>query len=180
MKFSIERLELQHNIQHLFNIVPSKNTMPILTNYLIEADEKNNKMKFTATDLEITVIVEFDANVSEEGRIVVSAKNLNEIINSLPDSMVHFMVEEENLKIVCLRSKFNLLCAETEQYPLIPQRDESNNIKLDAKMFKKMIDNTHFAVSTEINRPIFTGIYWKMTSDFQMMAATDGKKIAEF
>ena len=180
MKFSIEKLDLQSNIQYLYNIVPGKNTMPILTNYLIEADDKSNLLKFTATDLEITVVVEFEANISEGGKVAVSARNLNEIINSLPDSAVHFLVEEDVLKIHCELSKFNLLCAESSQFPLVPQKDLSNVIELDAEMFKKMVDNTHFAVSTEINRPIFTGIFWKMNSDHQLMVATDGKKIAEF
>ncbi len=180
MKFSIEKLDLQAQIQYLYNIVPSKNTMPILTNYLIEADEQNNVIKFTATDLEITVVVEFEANIAEGGKTAVSAKNLNEIINSLPESMIHFLLEEDRLKINCERSKFNLLCAESSQFPLVPQKDLTNVITLDAKMFKKMIDNTQFAVSSEINRPIFSGIFWKMSADSQLMVATDGKKIAEF
>ncbi|MBN1326721.1 MAG: DNA polymerase III subunit beta, partial [Candidatus Cloacimonetes bacterium] len=110
----------------------------------------------------------------------VSARNLNEIINSLPESLIQFRLDEEILKIHCDRSDFDLLCAESSQYPLIPQKDLTNVIDLDAPMFKKMIENTHFAVSTEINRPIFTGIYWKMNPDEQLMVATDGKKIAEF
>lgn len=180
MKFAIAKQDLQANIQHLYNIVPSKNTMPILTNYLIEADSDQNKLKFTATDLEITVVVEFEASISESGKAAVSARNLNEIINSLPDSMIQFLLEEDILKIHCERSHFSLHCAESSQFPLIPRRNLENTINIDAAMFKKMIDNTHFAVSSEINRPIFTGIYWKMNLDHQLMVATDGKKIAEF
>lgn len=179
MKLSIEKSDLQGQIQHLYNIVPSKNTMPILTNYLIEANEQTGLVKFTATDLEITVVVEFPATVTQSGKVAVSAKNLNEIINSLPDAMVHIIIEEDNMKIQCDKSKFNLLCAESSQFPLVPQKDLSNVIDLDANMFKMMIENTSFAVSTETNRPIFTGIYWKMASDSQLMVATDGKKIAE-
>ena len=127
MKFSIEKQELLSNIQYLYNIVPSKNTMPILTNYLMEADEQNNILKITATDLEITVIVEFNANIIENGKAAVSARNLNEIINSLPDSMVHFLMEDDNLKINCDHSKFNLHCAESSQFPLIPQTVTNSN-----------------------------------------------------
>ncbi|MBN2461958.1 MAG: DNA polymerase III subunit beta [Candidatus Cloacimonetes bacterium] len=180
MKFSIAKSDLQSNIQYLYNIVPSKNTMPILTNYLIEADEQNNLLKFTATDLEITVVVEFQAHVTEGGKAAVLARNLNEIISSLPEANIQFLIQEDTLKIHCERSDFNLLCAESSQFPLIPQKDLSNVIDLDAQMFKKMIENTHFAVSSEINRPIFTGIYWKISADEQLMVATDGKKIAEF
>jgi len=180
MKFSIEKEDLLKKIQHIYNIVPGKNTMPILTNYLIEADEGTNTIKFTATDLEITVIAEFEANVSESGKVVVSAKNFNEIINSLPDKIVHMFDEEENFKILCENSKFSLLCAEVSQFPLIPHKDMKDIIELDAQMFKKMIEKTSFAVSVEINRPIFTGISWRMNAEQQMMVATDGKKIAEF
>lgn len=122
MKITIDKQDLQANIQHLYNIVPSKNTMPILTNYLIRADEERNVVTFTVTDLEITVIVEFPASVIDGGTAVVSAKNLTDIINSLPDRTVHFILEEENLRIQCEHSKFNLLCAETSQFPLIPQK----------------------------------------------------------
>ena len=180
MKFSIERQDLLSNIQYLYNIVPSKNTMPILTNYLIHADDQTNMLTFTATDLEITVVVEFQANIIEGGKATVSARNLNEIIGNLPDLMVHFLMEDDNLRIVCEHTRFSLHCAESSQFPLVPQKDLSNVIELNAKMFKKMIDNTHFAVSTEINRPIFTGIFWKLMPDYQLMVATDGKKIAEF
>lgn len=180
MKFSIEKQTLLSNIQHLYQIVPSKNTMPILTNYLIEANAGTNMIKFTATDLEITVVVEFEAMISESGKAAVSARNLNEMINVLPDSMVHFLLEEDNLKILCGNVKYNLHCAESSQFPLVPQKKMDNVFKMNANLFKKMIDNTHFAVSSEINRPIFTGIYWKIMPDKQLMVATDGKKIAEF
>ncbi|OQX70512.1 MAG: DNA polymerase III subunit beta [Candidatus Cloacimonas sp. 4484_275] len=180
MKFSIEKEDLLKKIQHIYNIVPGKNTMPILTNYLIEAEETTNTVKFTATDLEITVVAEFEANISESGKVVVSAKNFNEIINSLPNTIVHMFDDEENFKILCKNSKFSLHCAEVSQFPLIPQKDLQDTIEVDAQMFKKMIEKTSFAVSSEINRPIFTGINWKMNADYQMMVATDGKKIAEF
>lgn len=180
MKFSIEKQDLQANIQSLYNIVPSKNTMPILTNYLIEADNQNDTLKFTATDLEITVVVEFTGNIIEGGKVAVSARNFNEIINSLPDTTINFFEEEDTLKIHCKRSQFSLLCAESSQFPLIPSIQMESTLSVDAPMFKKMIDNTHFAVSTEINRPIFTGIYWKISQSDQLMVATDGKKIAEF
>lgn len=180
MKFIIDRSDLMANIQHLVPIVPSKNAMPILTNYLIEADEQNNNLKVTATDLEITVIVEFEANVEQGGRVCVSARNFTQIIASLPDSKVTCEKQDDLIHINCGKSNFSLLCAETSQYPLIPEKDMENATELDALTFKKMINTTEFAVSTEANRAIFTGIYWKLATEKQIMAATDGKKIAEY
>jgi DNA polymerase-3 subunit beta len=180
MKFSIEKNDLLNNIQHLYQIVPTKNTMPILTNYLVESSEETNKIKFTATDMEITVVVEFDAVVSQTGKAAVMARNMNEMINRLPEGMIHFEKEDDNLKVLCNNIKFTLLCADYNQFPIVPKLDLNNTTRLNAEMFKKMVDNTHFAVSTETNRPIFTGIYWKVNADYQLMVATDGKKIAEF
>ncbi len=180
MKFTIEKLDLLKNIQNLSAIVPSKNAMPILTNYLIEADEEHNFLKFTATDLEITVLVEFEANVESSGRVCVSAKSFTNIIHSLTGGIVKIAKQEEILKIDCGQSSFELLCAETNQYPLIPQKDLANAVTIDAEMFQKMVYSTGFAVSNEANRAIFTGIFWKLESNKQTMAATDGKKIAEF
>jgi len=180
MKFSTEKKDLNANIQQLLGIVPSRNTMPILTNYLIEANEDTGKIKFTATDLEITVIAEFPANVSESGKTTVSARNFNEIINSLPEAQIDILLEEDNLVIYCQKSHFKLLCSDKSQFPLNPHIKFDNALHINAQMFKKMVERTSFAVSTDVNRAIFTGINWKLGSNEQMMAATDIKKIAEF
>jgi DNA polymerase III subunit beta len=180
MKFSIERKDLLPYIQHLINIVPGKNTMPILTNFLIEADEIENHLIITATDLEITVITTVKANVINGGKIAISARRLMEILIRLPEKMIDFIKKEDDIQINCNSIDYNLLCAETSQFPLVPDVDMSEAAQINAGLFRKMIENTSFAVSTEINRPIFTGINWTLDPEFQMMAATDGKKIAEF
>ncbi len=180
MKFSIERKDLLPHIQHLNNIVPGKNTMPILTNYLIEADDNENLLIITATDLEITVISHIKANVKEGGKVAVSARRLMEVLIRLPDKLIDFYKKDEDIIIDCNAIEFNLMCAETSQFPLVPDVDLSEAVLMNAGLFRKMIVNTSFAVSTEINRPIFTGINWTLDPEFQMMAATDGKKIAEF
>ena len=180
MKFSIERLDLLPKINHLNSIVPTKNTMLILTNFLIEANNINNILKITATDLEITVTVEIEADILEAGKIAVSAKSFNDIINSFPNALVYFTTKEDELRISCSKSKFSLPCVDPEQFPLIPNEDMKNALEIDTELFSKMVTSTAFATSTRINRPILTGILWKITADKQLMAATDSSKIAEY
>jgi DNA polymerase-3 subunit beta len=180
MKFSIERKDLMENIQYLANIVPGKNTMPILMNYLIEADAGSNSLRFTATDLEITVVVSFPANVWEGGRTVVLARPLHEIIHAMPDAVINFAKEEDNFHIQCQKSEYTLLCADAGQFPLVPEQDLSKALQLDAGSVTRMIEKTLFAVSPDTNRPIFTGIYWQLNAEQQTMVSTDGKKIAEY
>lgn len=180
MKFSIERKDLMDQIQNLSSIVPGKNTMPILMNYLIEANQETNTISFTATDLEITVVVSFSANVWEGGKTAVLAHPFNEIVHFLPDAIINIAKEEDNLLIQCQKNEYTLLCADAGQYPLIPENDFEKAIQLNAQDLGKMINKTIFAVSPDTNRPIFTGIYWKISPESQVMVSTDGKKIAEY
>jgi DNA polymerase III subunit beta len=180
MKFTIEKKDLWSNIQHLYSIVPSKNTMPILTNYLIEADDRAGTLRFTATDLDITVLVDLVANVSESGKAAVSAKLFTEMVGCLPDAMIVFEKIDDQMKVRCKDIDFKLQCADADQFPLVPTVDMAAAREIPAKTFAKMVENTSFAVSNETNRPVFTGIFWRMTPDNQLMVATDGKKISEF
>lgn len=178
MKFFIDRGDLLHNIQHLANVVPSKNTMPILTNYLIEAIEIENLIKITTTDLKITVIVTFNATVMESGTIAVSARHFNEIITSLPDSQITFTKEDELLKIHCENIDFKLNLSDYSNFPLIPEASFANAIEFKAHEFDKMINKTIVAVQKDQHNSIFSGILWEIGPDKQSMVATDSKKIA--
>lgn len=169
---------MQH-IQHLATIVPSKNTTPILTNYLIDVDAVENSVRITASDLEITAIVSFPASVSEGGSIAVSARHLNEIITSMPDEIINFSKQDDLLLIQCGKIDFKLLCADPTLYPILPEANLDKAISIDNQLFGRMINKTSFAVSTDTNRAVLTGVCWKIHENEHLMAATDGKKVAE-
>lgn len=178
MKFFIDKGDLLHNIQHLANVVPSKNTMPILTNYLIEAIEIDNLIKIITTDLKITVIVTFNATVMESGTIAVTAKDFNEIISALPDSQISFTKADELLKIHCENIDFTLNLSDYSNFPLIPEATFENAIEFKASEFNKMINKTIIAVQKDQHNSIFSGILWEISAEKQSMVATDSKKIA--
>ncbi|MDZ4182121.1 MAG: DNA polymerase III subunit beta, partial [Candidatus Cloacimonadaceae bacterium] len=179
MRLAIEKKELLQNIQHLAGIVAVKNTSPILTNYLIEVDADTNMVKITASDLEITVDVRFKAAVSEGGTIAVSARHFNEIINFMPDAVIDLWKTEDLLMIQCNKIDFNILCADHTLYPILPAPNVDKASTMDAEFFNRMISKTTFAVSTDVNRAVLTGVCWKIASNRHLMAATDGRKVAE-
>ncbi|MBW6516234.1 MAG: DNA polymerase III subunit beta [Candidatus Cloacimonetes bacterium] len=179
MRFTIERSQLLSSIQYLQSIVPTKNITPILTNFLIEADAENNRLRITCTDLEITVMVKITAQVAESGKVAIMAKNLTDIINSLEDKPINLYQENEYLKIRCSHSSFSLLCADYMQFPQIPDINMEKALTVSAPMLAKMVNISSIAVLQEVTRPIFTGIYWRISTDSQTMVATDGKKIVE-
>jgi DNA polymerase-3 subunit beta len=179
MRLAIEKKELIQHIQHLAGIVSSKTTSPILTNYLIEVDAKKGEVKITASDLEITVDVRFNAAVSEGGTIAVSARHFNEIINQMPDAVIDLWKTEDLLMIQCNKIDFNILCADHTLFPILPEPKLDNATLVNAEIFNTMISKTTFAVSTDVNRAVLTGVCWKIMEKTNLMAATDGRKVAE-
>ncbi|MCB5254785.1 MAG: DNA polymerase III subunit beta [Candidatus Cloacimonadaceae bacterium] len=179
MRFAIEKKELLSCIQHLVSVAPTKNASPILTNYLIQASEDTSLVRITASDLKITVVVEFTAAVSESGTIAVSARHFNEIINFMPEAMIDFWRHDELLMIQCKKIDFNLLIADHTLFPEVPKVNFDKAIRIDGKLLDRMISKTMFAVSTDVNRAVLTGVCWKIMQDMHLMAATDGRKVAE-
>ncbi|MEN6444543.1 MAG: DNA polymerase III subunit beta [Candidatus Cloacimonas sp.] len=179
MRLAIEKKDLLARIQHLVSIVPTKSTSPILNNYLINVSEETNMMSICTTDLKLTVVVEFPAAVSEGGTIAVSAHHFNEIINYMTDAVINLWQHDDLLMIQSGKVDFNLLIADHTLFPVVPETKLNNAITLDAALFNRMIDKTYFAVSTDVNRPILTGVCWKIYSDHHIMVATDGRKVAE-
>ncbi len=179
MKFTIERSILLPCIQHLSSVVSSRNITTALSNFLIEAVPEKEQIVFTATDMEMTVRVRISANVTEAGTAAVSAKSLLEIVNSLDEKPINFFVESDYLKIFCGHSNFSLLCFDHTQFPLVPQMSFDNAMSLPSAIMPQMISIGGIAILQESNRPIFSGIRWRITNEFQMMSSTDGKRIAE-
>jgi DNA polymerase-3 subunit beta len=179
MRFAIEKKELMQSVQHLVSVAPTKNASPILTNYLIQASSETGMVKITTSDLEITVVVEFAAAVSEGGTIAVSARHFNEIINFMPEAIINFWRHEELLMIQCNKIDFNLLIADYTLFPVVPEMKLENAITIDAQQFNRMVSKTSFAVSNDVNRAVLTGVCWKLLANEHLMAATDGRKVAE-
>lgn len=180
MRLSIEKKELIQHIQHLAGIVSTKTTSPILTNYLIDVDAKKGEVRITASDLEITVDVRFNAAVSEGGTIAVSARHFNEIVSNMPpDSLIDLWKNEDLLLIQCNKINFNILCADHTLFPILPEPKLENATQVNAEIFNRMIGKTAFAVSMDVNRAVLTGVCWKIMEKTNLMAATDGRKVAE-
>ncbi|MDD3050148.1 MAG: DNA polymerase III subunit beta [Candidatus Cloacimonetes bacterium] len=179
MRFRIEKSDIIQRIQLLSLVVPTKNTMPILTNYRVEADEAENRIVITVTDLELTVIESFSANVFESGITLVPAKEFNEIVNAMPDGVITVEEIEEVISIHCGEVRFNIKSAEEHLFPITPSNMDLDTIDIDAQIFQRMVKNTHFSVAQESNRPVFRGIVWRITPEFQLMASSDGKRISE-
>lgn len=179
MKFIIDKKNLSTSLPLISTIASSKNIMPVLTNFLIEAESEKGIVKFTATDMHLTAILEVNAEVTVSGKVAVSAKNVADIIQNFDDAPILFEKIEDMLDIVSKKAKFDLYCADHTQFPLMPEFKTEDAYELDARLVKKMINNTHFATSNDTTKPILKGINWKIHPDRQIMVSMDGRRVAE-
>ena len=157
--------------------VSSKTTMPILEGILIQTND--NEIKLTTYDLEIGIEYIMECEVKEQGSTVVNAIMFSEIIRKLPDTEIYISVNEKNLlEIECEGSLYKLATMNPEEFPELPKIEIENSIELEQNTLKNMIRKTIFAVSTEENRPIFTGCLFEIQNNKLNIVAVDGFRLA--
>ena len=177
MEFSITKNALQKELGFVQGIVERKNTIPALSNILIESVGENT-IRLIGTDLDATLRCEAEADVQTPGAMCVGARKLFDIARTLPDAPVSFRKEENNWATVkCERSNFRLAGVERESFPEIPSF-RSAPVKMPAEVFKTFIDRTIFAITLEESRYTLSGAKFMLDKGGARMITTDGHRLA--
>ena len=164
MKIICEKEKLIKGINSVIRGVPTRTTLPILEGILIQTNK--NEIKLTTYDLELGIEYILEANVEEEGSIVVNSIMFSEIIRKLPNSDIKITVNNQNLLIIeCEGSVYKLSTMNPEEFPELPKINIEKSLKTEQKTLKEMIRKTIFAVSQEENRPIFTGCLFEVVDN---------------
>jgi DNA polymerase-3 subunit beta len=178
MKATIERAVLLKSLGHVQSVVERRNTIPILSNVLIEARE-DGSIRLMATDLDLQVDESVPANVTQPGAITVSAHTLFDIVRKLPEgSQVELTAAEGKMQVVASRSRFNLSTLPRDDFPVIAEGDLPTRFELPAATLRQIIEKTRFAISTEETRYYLMGIFLHVVDDQLRAAATDGHRLA--
>ena len=157
--------------------VATKTTNPILEGILIQTND--NQIKLTTYDMELGIEYIIDSEVKRQGSTVVNAIMFSEIIRKLPDSEIYITLNENNLlEIECEGALYKLTTMNPDEFPELPKIEVENSIDLEQNMLKNMIKRTIFAVSTEENRPIFTGCLFEVENNKLNVVAVDGFRLA--
>ncbi|MBX7493301.1 DNA polymerase III subunit beta [Qipengyuania sp. 1NDW9] len=183
MKATIERATLLRCLSHVQSVVERRNTIPILSNVLIEAEGRG--LRVMATDLDLQVVEHMDAaSVDSDGSITVSAHLLFDIARKLPEgSQVSLETAENRMEVKAGRSRFKLPTLPRDDFPVIVEGDLPTSFSLPAKTLAELIDRTRFAISTEETRYYLNGIFLHVSDEDQPVlkaAATDGHRLARF
>jgi len=177
MKFTITREKLHEGLQAVAASVPSKTTLPVLANILVEAS--TDGLKLSGTDLDISVSTTIPASVDQEGATTLPARKLVEIVKELPNAAIRMTSSgEQRATIECGKSKFKLLGLSRDEFPAFPTVKFEGGWKVAAKDLQKLIGHVAFAASTEESRPILNGVLWELRSDRMRMVATNGHRLA--
>jgi DNA polymerase-3 subunit beta len=177
MKFTITREKLQEGLVAVAASVPTKTTLPVLSNILVEATRDG--LRLSGTDLDIAVSTTIPASVDQEGAITLPARKLVEIVRELPSAAIRITSSgEQRVAIECGKSKFKLLGLSKEEFPAFPAVKFEGGWRVPSKDLHKLISHVAFAASTEESRPILNGVLWELKNDRMRMVATNGHRLA--
>ncbi|MEO6092247.1 MAG: DNA polymerase III subunit beta [Novosphingobium sp.] len=181
MKATVERATLLRCLSHVQSVVERRNTIPILSNVLIEA-EVGGTLKVMATDLDLQVVEHMAAvSVEAPGAITVSAHLLFDIARKLQDgSQVSLETADNRMAVRAGRSRFSLPTLPRDDFPMIVEGELPTSFEIPAATFAQLIDRTRFAISTEETRYYLNGIFLHVSDDELKAAATDGHRLARF
>jgi len=183
MKATIERAVLLKALGHVQSVVERRNTIPILSNVLIEATEGGG-IRLMATDLDLQIVESVEAQVETPGATTVSAHTLFDIARKLPEgSQVSLAAAEGKMAVNAGRARFNLQTLPRDDFPMIAEGELPTSFELPAATLRDIVDKTRFAISTEETRYYLNGIFLHVSDDDQPVlkaAATDGHRLARF
>ena len=178
MKFTIDRMSLLRPLGHVQSVVERRNTIPILANVVLRADD--GQLSMTATDMDMDIATNVGCSVGTAGTTTVSAHMLYDIARKLPDgSEVEVAVADGHAMISAGRSNFRLPTLPVEDFPAINSSEMPVSFTLTAADIRDLIDATRFAISTEETRYYLNGIYLHKSESGELCAvATDGHRLA--
>ncbi len=176
------KLNTQNFLELLTTVIPAvseRSTLPILSHFLIEAE--NNKIKVYANDLEIGIESSMQTTVNKEGSATIPAKNLVNIMRVIDTEECNFEKINNNQFELSTENKnttFNIIGREKEEFPVLPDLKEEKSIIIKAEKLKESIEKTSFSVSKDESRYVLCGIYMEINSSEFKMVSTDGRRLS--
>jgi DNA polymerase-3 subunit beta len=184
MKITVERGAFLKALGHVQSVVERRNTIPILSNVMLEAAK--GQLKLTATDLDIEIVESIPSDVLRNGAATAPAHMLYDIVRKLPDGaqvQAELLTQEGGRLAVSSGSvRFELACLPKEDFPQMAAGALPHRFRLPTEDLKRLIDKTRFAISTEETRFYLNGIYLHAAKDGKTptlrAVATDGHRLA--
>lgn len=182
MKFVVSSLELLSHLNAIGKVINSKNTLPILDNYLFRLEA--GKLEITASDMESTLVTSMELdNIEGEGLIAIPAKVLNEILRGFPEQPLTFQIDTDKFAVELFSENgvYNISGQDGEEYPQFDEIDSSaNSMLLASEVLYSGITHTVFATTDDTLRPILGGVLFDFGEEELVFVGSDSHKLVRY
>ena len=177
MKFSAERESLLAALQSVIGVVERRQTMPILANLLLSAEQ--GKLAITATDLEVELVAHAEIKSSADGRLTVPGRKLLDICRSLPEGLtLTFTQDKDKVTVKAGKSRFVLATLPAADFPVIDELAQQQSLELAQADLRRLLDKTHFSMAQQDVRYYLNGMLLETDGKMLRTVATDGHRLA--
>ena len=176
MKFSCEKILLQSAINTASRTVASKSSIPALEGILLQAGPQ---LTISGYNMNTGIRTTLDADITEEGELVLPARLFGDMIRRMPDDIVVFDADQSlNVKLTCGDAAYTILALSAADYPELPEVEDEFSVKIQQNTLRSMISETSFAVSTDEVRPVHTGSLFEIGDNCLTVVSVDGFRLA--
>ncbi|MBQ3532647.1 MAG: DNA polymerase III subunit beta [Oscillospiraceae bacterium] len=176
MRFSCEKALLQSAVSTASRAVAAKSSIPALEGILLEG---TSCLTLSGYNMQTGIRTAFEAEIHQEGRIVLNARLFGEIIRKMPDDIIVFSADEKYMvHLSCGDASFDILGLSADDYPELPEVDDEYSVAIEQRTLKSMINQTSFAVSTNESRPVHTGSLFEIGDMGLTVVSVDGFRLA--
>ena len=181
MEITLNKEDFSSGIKIVEKVTAQKAIQPILSNILIEA-VSSDRIKFSATDLNLAISYKTPAEITGSGSIAISAKKISEIVSKLSSTQVSLKNSEDsdNIKIKSGKTEFDLIGLNPNEFPKIldnETQEEFKTVVLNKNEFSRAIKQVIFAVSMQETQAVLTGVCFNIENNTLEMASTDGNRL---
>ncbi|HCC32015.1 MAG TPA: DNA polymerase III subunit beta [Marinilabiliales bacterium] len=182
MNFIISSSSMLHHLQAVSRVISSKNTLPILDNFLFQL--KDNELIVTASDLETTLVTRIPLESSNEtGEVAIDAKRITTILKEFPEQPLTFNIDKDTLTvdIISENGKFSIMGQNSADFPQLPEiKKNVHSVSLTAEVLLQGVSKTLFAASDDELRPVMTGINIELSTAHLTFVASDAHKLVRY
>ncbi len=178
MRFECNRTKMEESINIVLKAIPVRTTMPVLECMVVKA--VNGVITLTTNDMNLGIETSFDADVAEDGIVLVNAKMLSDVVRKFDSDEFHFAADDEyRITLTSGSSKFHLSGIDSDEFPMLPQMDKNHKITISQMTLRDMINQTIFSISKNENNKIITGELFEITGDKFMIASLDLHRVSQ-
>lgn len=183
MKFVVSSMDMLNHLQALSRVISSKNTLPILDNYLLKLDGKT--LEITASDLETTMVTTMELeNTDGSGNIAIPAKLLTDSLKEFPDQPLTFTINSDTFAVTISteNGQFSVMGQHGEDFPQLPKikPERSMSLQISAANLVSGISSTLFATADDELRPVMNGIFVELGPNDVTFVASDAHKLVRY